>query len=169
RRHRPRLPRLGGAGCPGVHARPDPGGHLEDSVGAGSDWLRWAWRPDVSLVLVLFGLAYLRGWRGLRRQAGKRLAARWQLAADPAGPAAIAVALMSPIDVVADRLFTAHMVQHQLLLMVAPPLLLLANPFPFVVWGLPRRLRRRLRPHLVDGTPARRVLRALTRLPVAGL
>src|SRR5262249_53966385 len=71
--------------------------------------------------------------------------------------------------VLADRLFTAHMAQHQILLMVAPPLLLLANPFPFVVWGLPRRLRRRLQPHLVDHAPARRVLRAVTWLPVAGL
>jgi putative membrane protein len=134
-----------------------------------SEWLRWPWRPDVSLVLLVLAVNYVRGWRGLRRQGGDLLAPRWRLAAYLTGLATIAVALMSPIDVLADRLLTAHMVQHQLLQMIAPPLLLLANPFPFAVWGLPRRLRRDFRRFLVDESLARRLLRALTRLPVAGL
>ncbi len=133
------------------------------------DWLHWHWRPDVSLVLLALGAAYLRGWRALRREAGERLAARWRLAAYLTGLVTVAVALMSPLDHLAERLFTAHMVQHQLLLMIAPPCLLLANPFPFAVWGLPPPLRRGLQRFLVDGSLARRGLRTLTRLPVAGL
>jgi cytochrome c oxidase assembly factor CtaG len=61
------------------------------------------------------------------------------------------------------------MVQHQLLVMVAAPALLLGNPFPYTVWGLPAAARRGLQRFLVEGRPARRALRALTWPPVAGL
>ena len=50
---------------------------------------------------------------------------------------------MSPIDVLASHLFTMHMVQHVLLVMIIPPLLLLANPLPYSLWGLPDGARRR--------------------------
>ena len=49
----------------------------------------------------------------------------------------MAVSLMSPIDVLSGQLFFMHMTQHLLLTMVAVPLLLLGNPFPVLVWGLP--------------------------------
>jgi cytochrome c oxidase assembly factor CtaG len=134
-----------------------------------ADPWHWHWRPDVLLVLLAFGTAYVRGWRRLRAGVHGGLAAGWRLAAYLTGLAALAVALLSPLEHLAERLFTAHMVQHQLLLMVAPPCLLLANPFPFVVWGVRPGLRRALQRHLVDGRLPRRVLRALTRLPVAGV
>src|SRR5262245_51465224 len=60
------------------------------------------------------------------------------------------------------------MVQHQLLFMIAPPLLLLGNPYPFVLWGLPRGVRRRLRPTLTVTGALRAAWRALTWMPVAG-
>jgi cytochrome c oxidase assembly factor CtaG len=123
----------------------------------------------VSLVLLVLAVTYTRGWRELRRQGGDPLAPRWRLAVYLTGLATIAVALISPIDFLATRLLTAHMVQHQLLQMIAPPLLLLGNPFPFSVWGLPRRLRRDFQPYLVGESLPRQVLRGLTRLPVAGL
>lgn len=49
---------------------------------------------------------------------------------------------MSPIDVMSGQLFFMHMVQHLLLIMIAPPLLLIANPMAVMLWGLPDRLRR---------------------------
>ncbi len=58
------------------------------------------------------------------------------------GIAALFVALQSPIDVGGDRyLFSLHMLQHIILALVAPPLLLLG-----VAGTLPRRLVRALRP-----------------------
>jgi len=51
------------------------------------------------------------------------------------------LSLVSPIDSLGEQLFAFHMVQHLLLIMVAAPLLLLANPFPFILWGLPVALR----------------------------
>ena len=54
----------------------------------------------------------------------------------------IVAAIDSPIDSYADRLFWVHMVQHVLLTMVAPPLILLGRPWPRSVRALPIGLRR---------------------------
>jgi putative membrane protein len=56
----------------------------------------------------------------------------------------IMVALISPIDVLGGQLFFMHMIQHFLLVMLAPPLLMLANPLPFILWGLPDSGRRQV-------------------------
>jgi cytochrome c oxidase assembly factor CtaG len=55
---------------------------------------------------------------------------------------AILAALDSPLDELADQLFWAHMVQHILLITVAPPLLALARPWMRMWRGLPLTLRR---------------------------
>jgi len=60
-----------------------------------------------------------------------------------------------------------HMVQHLLLLMIAPLGILLADPLPAFLWGLPSQLRLRAGFLLAPGSPARRVLWALTLLPVS--
>ncbi|MBI4241269.1 MAG: cytochrome c oxidase assembly protein, partial [Candidatus Rokubacteria bacterium] len=112
-----------------------------------------------------FGVAYVTGWRRLRRQ--KAAVRPGQLALYLAGLAVIALALLSPIDTFAALLLTMHMIQHELLTMVAPPLLLLANPLPVVLWALPRRLRHRLGRLLTRGALVRKGLRALTLMPVS--
>lgn len=126
----------------------------------------WHWRPDVLLVVVGLGALYITGWWRLRRRR-PQVARPWQLALYLAGLAAIAAALLSPLDPLASRLLTAHMLQHELLMMVAPPLLLLATPLPVVLWALPRRVRHRLGRLLTRGTRVRRIVRALTWMPVS--
>jgi cytochrome c oxidase assembly factor CtaG len=131
----------------------------------------WHWhgRPDVLLVLGLLGVTYGAGWRRLRGRPGDpTLATGWRLAAYASGLGSIALALLSPIDHLAESLLSAHMVQHQLLIMVAAPLVLLGNPWPFVVWGLPAGARRRAGPALARQGALRRALRWLTWMPVAG-
>ena len=127
----------------------------------------WHLRPDVVLVLGGLAVLYVSGWRRLRARQPAILAPAWRLAAYLAGIAGIAVALLSPLDPLADVLFTAHMLQHQLLLMVAPPLLLLGNPYPFVVWGLPHGVRMRLGTTLCATSGLRAAWRTLTWMPVA--
>jgi cytochrome c oxidase assembly factor CtaG len=100
----------------------------------------WGWRADVILILVLGALLYARGWRQLRRK-GHGRATPLRLVSYYAGLIFVALALMSPIDVMGRQLFLMHMVQHLLLVMVAPPLLWLAEPFPMIVWGMPARAR----------------------------
>ncbi|MBI4610711.1 MAG: cytochrome c oxidase assembly protein [Candidatus Rokubacteria bacterium] len=126
----------------------------------------WQWRPDVALVVAALGVAYVTGWRRLRRRT-PAIARPGRLALYLLGLSVIVLALLSPIDTLAAWLLTMHMLQHELLTMVAPPLLLLANPLPVVLWGLPRRLRHRLGRLLTRGSLVRRGFRMLTLMPVA--
>jgi putative membrane protein len=76
------------------------------------------------------------------------------------------VALLGMHDAAHER-FTAHMVQHVLLMMVGVPLVLLADPLPAVLWAVPVAARTSLSALLVERAPLRRGWRALTRLPIA--
>jgi putative membrane protein len=58
-----------------------------------------------------------------------------------AGLVAVALAVDSPVDAYADRLFWVHMTQHVLLMMVAPPLLLIGRPWPRLLRPFPRGVR----------------------------
>lgn len=102
----------------------------------------WDWRPSVMIVLALAGTFYTRGWWRLRqRQRHGRLATNWRLLSYLTGLIIIGLALMSPIDILSQQLFLMHMTQHLLLIMIAPPLLLITNPMPFILWGLPTSWR----------------------------
>jgi cytochrome c oxidase assembly factor CtaG len=133
------------------------------------DLWAWHWRPDVPLVLLALGTLYARGWWRLRRVDGPRLAPTWRLAAYQAGLLTVGLALLSPVAALAHVLFTAHMIQHQLLLMIAPVGVLLGNPLPYLAWGLPRRLRPAVQAALRRESPVRQALDFLTWLPVAGV
>jgi putative membrane protein len=100
--------------------------------------LDWTGGPALAWVLGAATL-YLLGGRGRRPP---RAADRWRAAAFFAGLAAILAALDSPLDELADELFWAHMVQHVLLIGVAPPLLALARPWTRMWRGVPAGLRR---------------------------
>src|SRR5882762_9249648 len=92
-------------------------------------------------VAVAAGAIYVRGWRDLSTRNPQRFGPG-RLAAFLGGIAAIALAVAPPLDDLADRLLSAHMTQHLLLMMVAPPLLWLGAPVAPMLRGLPRRIRR---------------------------
>jgi len=119
-----------------------------------------------ALVLVTLGVAYVRGWR--RLAAAGHPPPRWRLALYVFALGALALALLG-LDVAAESRFSWHMAQHLLLMMVAAPLVLLGNPLPLVLWGLPRVVRGRLAAAtLRPATTVRRALVVLSSLPVAG-
>ncbi|MGH7771718.1 MAG: cytochrome c oxidase assembly protein [Candidatus Binatia bacterium] len=126
----------------------------------------WHWRPDVLLVTVFFGTIYTVGWKLLHKRSA-HVAYKWQLTLYLTGLLTISLALLSPIDSLASRLFLMHMIQHELLTLIAPPLLLLGNPLAPVLWGLPGSLRRALGRLLTRGAVVRRSLRAMTLMPVS--
>jgi len=72
-------------------------------------------------------------WRraGSGRGIGRREAVRFAV-----GWGALAAALFSPVDTLADRSFAVHMVQHELLMVVAAPLLVAARTFEAWAWAL---------------------------------
>lgn len=129
----------------------------------------WEWRPVIVLVLLTLGVLYTTGWRRLRRRGslGRGIATKPKLIAYWAGLAVLATALMSPIDFMGGQLFFMHMIQHLLTMMIAAPLLWLANPFPFMVWGLPVPLRVRVTELFRRDALFRRTLASMTRPAVA--
>jgi cytochrome c oxidase assembly factor CtaG len=122
----------------------------------------WEFRPEVVLVLLLAATLFSLGWWRLRQVPRARFAKGWRLAAYLIGLGLLALALLSPIDTLASYLLSMHMVQHLLLVMLAPVFLLIANPLPFTLWGMPATLRHRVGGLLRRGTWLRRALAALT-------
>jgi putative membrane protein len=98
----------------------------------------WQLEPP-STTVALFALLYAAGWL---RRASRRRAARTQAAFFAAGIGTLVLALNSPLAALDDELFWVHMTQHVLLLVVAPPLLLLGRPWSTVWRILPLPLRR---------------------------
>jgi putative membrane protein len=91
-------------------------------------WTSWNIDPP-ALAAVAVGILY---WTGnLRTFAPKRTAVerRWRTAAFYVALLCVIIALDSPIDGLSERLFWVHMIQHILLLAVAPPLIILARPW----------------------------------------
>lgn len=121
----------------------------------------WGWRVDVLLLSLLLGLFYTRGWWLLWGK-GYRLASRQRLVSYWVGIGAIWLGLMSPIDVLAQNLFYFHMIQHLLLMMVAPVFLWLAEPFPIGVWGMPAFFRPFVVSLFTKNAPTRRIFLKLT-------
>src|SRR5258708_21143906 len=101
----------------------------------------WPIDPGLALALSISGLIYVRGWTILHRLA-PALFPRWRLLSFLAGLVSFWLAVNSPLDALSALLLSAHMVQHILLLMVVPPLLLLGSPVLPLLRGLPRSFAR---------------------------
>ena len=113
-----------------------------DVVAPGTLLRAWTFEPGVLLGVAAGAGVYAAGTRRLWRAAGVgRGIARWQALSFALGLTTILVALTSPLDALSDTLFSAHMVQHLLLIMVVPPLLLWGNPVVALLWALPRERR----------------------------
>lgn len=90
----------------------------------------WNWEPSALLVLALQAGAYLACVGPLRRKfPGSAPASPGQIQTFLLGVLVLFVALISPLDALGDRyLLTAHMIQHLLITLIAPPLLLIGTP-----------------------------------------
>ncbi len=99
--------------------------------------LAWRGAPFLAVALFMVGLAYWRGWMGLNRQVPERFPS-WRLWSFLCGLVSFYIAVASPLDTFAGFLLQVHMVQHLLLTMVVPPLLLLGAPWLPMLRGVPR-------------------------------
>jgi putative membrane protein len=125
----------------------------------------WDWSLDPPLVLVI-ALAILYWIGSSRTVTPARARQRVRSCSFYAALAALAIALSSPIDLLSEQLFWAHMVQHVLLLVVAAPLLVLARPWLRIWRALPLGARRSLGGSLLQGqrsSPLRWLWRTLGR------
>ena len=120
-------------------------------------WGGWS----IQIPFLYVAIAAVLYWVGSRRHS-RAAPQPLRTASFAAGLATIVIALQSPIDGYADQLFWVHMLQHVLLLTVAPPLILLGRPWPRMWQGLPIESRTRIGRTLAQGrctAPLRRLAR----------
>jgi cytochrome c oxidase assembly factor CtaG/polyferredoxin len=101
----------------------------------------WSFDPKMTLAILALLILYLRGWLVLHGTLPARFP-RWRLFAFAGGLAVLWLAIASPLDAFSSLLLSAHMVQHLLLMSVAPPLILLGAPLLPLLRGLPRKIAR---------------------------
>ncbi len=125
---------------PGVAAAHATGSH----DGFAWHWhLQWSWEPWVVACLLtsagLYAIGAARLWahagtgRGVSALQAGNFAVGWLI---------LVLALLGPLDSLGDKLFSAHMIQHELLMIAAAPLLVLGRPLAIWVWALPTAWRR---------------------------
>lgn len=103
----------------------------------------WTVEPGIALPLAVTAGLYARGIREwLRRSTRAREAIKREMIFFISGFVVLAAALISPLHELGETLFSAHMIQHELLMAVAAPLLVLGKPVVPLTWGFPASLRR---------------------------
>jgi putative membrane protein len=103
----------------------------------------WTLDPWIVVPLLLAAWLFARGLRRLHARSGQgsgALRRRGLLYA--AGMVVLAAALVSPLHEAGERSFAAHMVEHELLMLVGAPLLVLAEPMAVMLWAFPPAGRR---------------------------
>lgn len=124
---------------PGVAAA-----HVQEATAAPSPW---AWNLAPWLLALMLGSAalYAHGIRRLWRSAGRgRGIPVTAVAAFALGWLTLVLALVSPLDPLGGRLFSAHMAQHELLMVVAAPLLVMGRPLAAWTWAFEPPVRHAL-------------------------
>ncbi|RVD53701.1 cytochrome c oxidase assembly protein [Mesorhizobium sp. M7A.F.Ca.ET.027.03.2.1] len=110
--------------------------------GNGAPQAGWTLALPITLPLLAVVSLYTAGASRLWRRSGRgrRLRSRqdFQFAA---GWAVLAFALVSPIHPLGEHVFAAHMIEHELLMAVAAPLLVASRPTAAMMWALPVQLR----------------------------
>jgi putative membrane protein len=122
----------------------------------------------LTLILVLTALVYLRGSLSVRSNALKVTAA-WRVVSFLVGLTLIWLAIASPVAALDHELLTVHMLQHLLLMTLAPPLIWLGAPVGPVLHGLPRRFVRSLLVPLWQSQTGKRFSGAMATPKVAWL
>jgi putative membrane protein len=100
------------------------------------------WDQATLAGLTLLGTLYGMGARALRtRGAGPR---RIERAAFASGWLALVASILPWFDAAALELFSAHMAQHELMMLVGAPLIVAGRPLATCLWALPEPWRRRV-------------------------
>jgi cytochrome c oxidase assembly factor CtaG len=135
-------------------------GHTGEPVQPHDLWAAWEFDPGAAIPLAICAVLYLRGARVSRGASRLEQLLFWS------GWFTLFIALVSPLHPLGEALFSAHMTQHEILMLISAPLLVLSRPLAPMLWGLPFAWRRPL------GQAARirgfqRMWRAITRPSVA--
>jgi putative membrane protein len=98
----------------------------------------WTLDPVLLVPLGLSLLIFVTGWVRLSSRATTRPSGAGLFLS---GWAVLTLALVSPLHEAGEHSFTMHMIEHELIMLVATLLLALSNTGGVLAWGLPKALR----------------------------
>lgn len=120
----------------------------------------WAWDPIIILcLLATFGIYLLGAARAV--ESARRNVSNFQAAVFLLGWLILVLALLSPFHVLSESLFSARMLQHELLMVVVAPLMVAGRPDLIYIWALPMSWRKRIG-RFQHGTTTSWIWRGLT-------
>lgn len=97
----------------------------------------WSWEPGIVIPMLAFAFIY--GGGAIRRGNLHRL--RWRHASFAGGWVSLFLALTSPIHELGEQLFSAHMLQHEIMILISAPLIAAAHPGATCLWAFAPRQR----------------------------
>ena len=114
----------------------------------------------------LVSLFYAIGVTQAQRR-GRATPSLWRRISFSTGIALLLISLIGPVDTLSGQYFTMHMIQHLLLVLIVPPLLLLGAPVVMVLRGLPAFLQRPVFVTVAHNRVMRRITHTLLHSHVA--
>jgi len=121
-------------------------------------WRNWSFDP------FLVGLTVFSIWlflRGARKRAAVRAVSGWRHLLFISGAGLVLLGLQSPIDAMAEHLFWMHQIQHMILRVAGPMLIMYSAPAGVVISGMPRWMRERLMAPIIRARMSRNLGRML--------
>jgi putative membrane protein len=97
----------------------------------------WTWPPFVLMPLVLAAALYALGTIRMLRRAANGKPFVWPVLSFALGWISLVIALDSPLHELGEQLFWGHMTQHEILMLISAPLLVLGRPLIAFLWALP--------------------------------
>ena len=123
-------------------------------------WQAWSFDATLLIPVALVAWCYLRGLH--RWEHRSRRHPWWRTALFFAGLGVYVLAMESPIDRLGEHHFSMHMIQHELVMTYAIPLMLLGAPTTPLLRGLPAWMRRGVVRPLAGGAATRTAYRFIT-------
>jgi cytochrome c oxidase assembly factor CtaG len=114
---------------------------LGHGVVAEGSRIAWTFDPWVVVPLLVLGLLYVFGACRLWQRAARHPVHVRQNLAFLCGWISLAGALLSPLHWLGERMFAFHMIEHEIVMAVSAPLIVMARPIGPLLWALPRRVR----------------------------
>jgi putative membrane protein len=96
----------------------------------------WTWPPFIVISLVLTATLYGIGVTRMQRRTAHRRSLLWRILWFALGWISLVIALDSPLHELGEQLFWVHMTQHEILMLISAPLLVLGQPLVAFLWAL---------------------------------
>lgn len=101
----------------------------------------WSWELNYTLPVVLAAVLYVAGFLRMKSRLPRERLPWTPFVMFFCGWGCLVIALNSPIHGIGEKLFWVHMAQHEILVLLSAPLLVLSRPLVPMLWALPARWR----------------------------